>query len=190
MNIGGHAAGKRNETGIAEARDVVEIVNTSAPDAVSDAGLKLHAVPLGSPAHVNVTVPAEGATVRARLKLAAVPAGTVEVPGPVRPIVIAGEICAVNVEVLFAAFVSPPPDNVIVDTAVAGAFAATLKVTLMVGKLAAPANASARVQVKVASVQVQPVPLMAVALRPVASVLVTVTVPEDGAVPRFAMITE
>ncbi len=64
---GGGLAGNRNPIGTAVAREVVEMETTSAPDAVSDAGLKLHEAPLGRPAHVNVTVPAVGARVSARL---------------------------------------------------------------------------------------------------------------------------
>ena len=53
--------------GIVLAREVVEMETTSLPDAVSVAGLKLHAAPLGKPAQLKVTVPAVGARVSARL---------------------------------------------------------------------------------------------------------------------------
>ena len=53
------------------------------------------------------------------------------------------------------------------------------------------ARASDLVHVEVApTVQVQPVPLIAVAVRPVGSVSETVTVPEVAAVPTFVTVIE
>jgi len=46
------------------------------------------------------------------------------------------------------------------------------------------------VHVRVASVHDQPVPLIAVAVRPVGSVSVTVTVPLVGPVPEFVTFSE
>lgn len=95
----------------------------------------------------------------------------------------AGVICAVKVEVLLAGLVSPPPDKLMLEAALAGALAATLKDTVIAGKLADGANESVRVQVRVAWTQFQPVPTTAAALNPAPGLLVTVTNPVEGTLP-------
>src|SRR5690242_19860738 len=72
---------------------------------------------------------------------------------------------------------SPPPETVALLTRGVVASGATLTVTLMGKKLPFTGREPALVQVRVASVQTQLKPLMAVAVMPAGSVSVTVTVP-------------
>src|SRR5439155_269500 len=80
-----------------------------------------------------------------------------------------------SVAVLFAVFVSPPPETVAVLVTLAGASLATFSVRVITGYLVPPARASDRVQVSGAKVQDQPDPVIAVAVKPVGSVSATVT---------------
>src|ERR1700719_3921608 len=95
-----------------------------------------------------------------------------------------------SLDALFAALVSPPPFTVAVLVTLAGALAATLAVSVMAGKADPMARTSLRVQVSVASVHVQPVPLTAVGVSPGGSVSTTVTTPELGPVPTLATVIE
>jgi len=81
--------------------------------------------------------------------------------------------------------VSPPPLAVAELVTVAGASAATLTVSVMIVPAAAAAMTDALVHVTVcpAALQVQPVPVAALKVRPVGSVSVTVMVPEVATFP-------
>lgn len=79
--------------------------------------------------------------------------------------------------------VLPPPDILAVRKAFAGAVADTLKVTLMSGKALLTANASGRVQVRVANAQLHPGPVIAVTTRPGDNVVATEIVPAEETVP-------
>src|SRR6516225_81029 len=90
-------------------------------------------------------------------------------------------------------FVSPPPATLAVLVTLVGAAGSTATVNVKDRKLAALANASLRVAVIVWPLDdtVQPLmtPLSApVGARPVGSTSVTVTVPEDAAVPKFETV--
>ena len=90
-------------------------------------------------------------------------------------------VCVIDVmsfAVLLEVFRSPPPDTVAVLVTDDGAFVATLTVTVIDGYAELGFNASLRVQVRVPRLQDQPVPEIAVAVRPVGRVSITVTVPE------------
>ena len=63
----------------------------------------------------------------------------------------------------------PPPDAVTTFVTLAGASLATFTVTVTGGKLAPTSRPSSRVQVSVASMQLQPEPVMPVAIRPLGS---------------------
>jgi len=81
-----------------------------------------------------------------------------------------------SVSVSLLVISSPPPETVTELTKVLlGGLAATVTVKVMGGKLDAAARPSVRVQVRVATMQVQPVPDIAVAVKPVGSVSTTVT---------------
>ena len=84
--------------------------------------------------------------------------------------------------------VAPPPEAAAELVTLAEALAATLTVNVIAGKLAAAASTVVDVQVNVPSVHVQPVPLIAVAVRPVGNVSTTVTVPLVDAVPEFVTV--
>ena len=89
---------------------------------------------------------------------------------------------------LLAEFASPPPEIVAAFVMVNGEFEATETMIVMGGKFVPGANVSERVQVRVARFVFQPVPEIAVAVRPVGSVATTVTVPELARFPRFVML--
>ena len=84
---------------------------------------------------------------------------------------------------------SPPPATVAVLVTLAGALAATFTVSVMAGKLAPGAAVVLVLQASVDTVQLHPVPVIAVAVKPVGSVSVTVTVPEVGANPPFHAVS-
>src|SRR6478735_4346290 len=90
-----------------------------------------------------------------------------------------------SVAVLLLVDESPPPDTVAVLVSEGPAFAATFTVTLMGSYVPLAARASARVQLTVASVQTQFVPVIAVAVKPAGSVSTTVTAPLVGAAPTL-----
>ena len=85
----------------------------------------------------------------------------------------------------------PPPDTVAV--LVTAELGVNVETTVIVGKLAPGANASApvpeRVHTPVPRVHDQPVPDSAVMVPPVPSPSVTVTVPAVGSVPWFVTVT-
>src|SRR6266516_4458981 len=83
--------------------------------------------------------------------------------------------------------VSPPPDTVAVLVTLAGALPATFTVRVMVELLPA-ASALDRVQVRATTLQVQPEPLMAVAVKPEGRVSVTVMVPLVDGVPLLVTV--
>src|SRR5690349_14160685 len=87
-----------------------------------------------------------------------------------------------------AVLVSPPPATVAVLVREAAAVLLTLTVSEIAGWLLPPARASARVQVSVARVQDQPVPLRAVAGRPDGHVSVTVTLPQVAPGPLLVAV--
>jgi hypothetical protein len=97
--------------------------------------------------------------------------------------VIAGVTNTPKLPVLFAVFASLPPDTFMVILELLGAVFARSKVTVMAENPMATANESERVQVRVAKVHDQPGPLIAVAVRPELSAVVTVTVPEEATLP-------
>ena len=89
-------------------------------------------------------------------------------------------------EILSPVLTSPPPEIVAVFVTLSGAFSATSTVTVITGKDEFGATESERVQVRLFSVQVHPVPLIAVAVNPVAgSVSTTVTVPVLARFPKL-----
>ena len=79
------------------------------------------------------------------------------------------------VAVSFAKFVSPPPDTVAMFVTLAGAFAATVTVNVIGGKLAPTVRVSLREQIRFATTQFHPAPAIAVAVSPVGKVSVTET---------------
>src|SRR5271170_7592001 len=84
--------------------------------------------------------------------------------------------------------VAPPPEAAAELVTLVGALAATLTVSVMAGKLAPATSTVVDVQVNVPSEQVQPVPAIAVAVRPAGSVSTTVTVPLVDAVPELVTV--
>jgi hypothetical protein len=87
--------------------------------------------------------------------------------------------------VLLTVFVSPPVATETEFVTLVGALDATFTVKLMAGYAALVASASARVAVKVPSVMLQPVPVIAVAVRPAGKTSTTLTVPVVASVPTF-----
>src|SRR4051812_38093242 len=85
-------------------------------------------------------------------------------------------------------FAWPPPETRTRFVTFAGAFVATLTVTMIAGKLAPEASASERVQVKFVILKDQPEPLIAVAVRPSGRESVTVIVPEEALGPTFTTV--
>ena len=79
----------------------------------------------------------------------------------------------------------PPPDTVAILVTLNGELEATVTSNVMAGYALPAARASPQVHVSVASVQLHPVPLMAVAVRPVGSVSVADTVAVVGEAPVF-----
>jgi hypothetical protein len=91
-----------------------------------------------------------------------------------------------SLAVLFPAVASPPPDTTAVLVTLEAALAATVTVRVIAGYAADAARAVERLQLNVGvSVQLHPVPAIAVAVNPVGSVSVIVTVPLVGPVPTF-----
>src|SRR5436189_19161 len=90
----------------------------------------------------------------------------------------------------FPVLVSPPPDTEAELVTLAAALLATFTVKVIAGKLAPAASASLRVQVKVPSTQVHPLPAMAVAVRPAGKVSVTETAALVGAEPELVAVIE
>jgi len=88
-------------------------------------------------------------------------------------------------------FEAPPPLAVTELVTVAGAFAATFTVSVIGAPAAAAAMTAVLVQVTVcpAALQVQPVPLAALKVKPVGSVSVTVMVPEVATLPLLLTAT-
>src|SRR3954464_2960001 len=76
-----------------------------------------------------------------------------------------------------AAAGSPPPETTAVLVRLPVAACATFTVSAIAGKLATAFNTSLRVQVSVASTQLQPEPLTAVAVSPAGNVSATLTTP-------------
>jgi hypothetical protein len=94
-----------------------------------------------------------------------------------------------SLALLFAVFVSPPPETVAVFVTGEVAFAATSTVRLMMGDALLPFKTSDLVQLGVAlTVQDQPGPLIALAVKPAGKVSTTVTAPEEATVPRLFTI--
>src|ERR1700719_4606315 len=88
---------------------------------------------------------------------------------------VAPVMVVVSFAVLLAVLTSPPPDTAATFVTDAGAFAATFTVNVMSGYAAPAGSWSPHVQVSVDNVHDQPVPDIAVAVRPDGSVSVTVT---------------
>src|SRR5437016_7184600 len=84
---------------------------------------------------------------------------------------------------------SPPPDTEAELVTELEAVADTFTVSVIAGYGEPAAKASERVQVNVASVHDQPVPEIAVAVRPLGSVSATVTVPLDAPVPELVAVS-
>jgi hypothetical protein len=87
--------------------------------------------------------------------------------------------------VLFARFVSPPPDTATLFVTLAGALAETFTVSVIGGYAAPAARLSDRVHVRFARFVVQPVPLIVVAINPAGSESVTVMDPDEAAFPTL-----
>jgi hypothetical protein len=85
----------------------------------------------------------------------------------------------------FAVLSSPPPETAAEFVTELDAPLATLTVTVIDGYEDPDASASERVQVSVPSVKLHPVPEIAVAVKPLGSVSVAVTVPLVGPGPAF-----
>ena len=94
-----------------------------------------------------------------------------------------------SVEVSFEVFVSPPPLMVATLLSVPETELPMLTVSVIAGYELPAASASERVQVTVATVQLQPVPLNAVAVNPAGSVSETVTAPELAAFPMLCAVS-
>ena len=105
--------------------------------------------------------------------------GTVTTTG----VMVVGSL-AVSLEVL----VSPPPDTETELVTMDAAFADTLTVSVIAGKLAPAASGVLLVQVNVPNVHVQPEPDIAVAVSPAGSVSTTVTVALVEPVPAFCTV--
>src|SRR5262249_36753711 len=100
-------------------------------------------------------------------------------------------MCVASVAVSLPVLVSPPPETVAVLITLALMLIGTFTVRGMAGELAPGGRTTLRVQVRVASVQAQPVPLMAVGTRvfgTLGSVSTTVTVPTVGPCPEFLTV--
>jgi hypothetical protein len=122
------------------------------------------------------------------VKLTVAPAFSVAVVGLTTTRATAGETDVRSEAVLLAVFVSDPPLTVAVLVTLPAAFAATVTVTITAGYDALAANAVDVVHVRVASVQVQPEPLIAVAVKPAGNASTTVTVPAVGALPTLETV--
>jgi hypothetical protein len=92
-------------------------------------------------------------------------------PHPETTVMVVGSVAV-------AGLLAPPPLTVALLVTEAAAVQLTFTVSVMAGKLPPEATAAVLVQVRVATLQVQPEPLMAVAVRPAGNVSVTVVVPE------------
>ena len=99
-------------------------------------------------------------------------------------------IVVVSDAVLFAVLVSLPPETTAVLVTEGGACAETFTVRVMAGYEALAASASLRVQVRVPSEQVHPVPDIPVAVRPDGRLSLTLTVPMVAAVPLLVTVIE
>jgi hypothetical protein len=108
-----------------------------------------------------------------------VAASVVAVGGPAARTVVG------SLAVLFATFVSPPPETVTTFVRLAGAPPETFTVSVIGGYAAPAARLSEREQVKLARFVVQPVPLIVVAIRPAGSESVTVMDPDEAAFPTL-----
>src|SRR5258708_562771 len=84
--------------------------------------------------------------------------------------------------------VSPPPATEPLLLMDLRGLLATSTVKVMAGKLPPAAKASERVQLKVPTVQLQPDPPMAVAVKPMGKVSVTVTVPLVDPLPPLVAV--
>src|SRR5262245_26338032 len=93
-----------------------------------------------------------------------------------------------SLAVLLAVLVSPPPDTVATLVSEPPASGATLTTTAICGHAAPGPSASWRVQLAPATVQVHPVPEMAVSVMPAGKVSVTVTAPAVGATPTLLTV--
>ena len=95
-------------------------------------------------------------------------------------------LIAVGSEALsLAVFVSPPPETVAVLVTDEAALLATLTVIVMGGYVAPAAKGSVRAQTNVLRVQVQPTPLIAVAVKPAGRASAAETEPEVAMPPAF-----
>src|SRR5262249_46609564 len=92
-----------------------------------------------------------------------------------------------SIAVLFARFVSPPPETLATLVRLAAALAATFTVTVIGGNAAPDTKTSERVQVSVPKSVLQPEPLIAVAVNPTGNASVTVMEPLEAAGPTFVM---
>src|SRR6185312_3675104 len=101
-----------------------------------------------------------------------------------------GVMLKVVLATLFVGSLSPPPDTVTLKLAPAGALFATFIMMLIFGKGAAAARTSERVHVRLFSVQVHPVPLIAVAVIPGSRTATNDTVPAVEIFPRLKISTE
>src|SRR5579863_5133126 len=93
-----------------------------------------------------------------------------------------------SVAVSFAVLVSPPPATATMFVTDVAALDATFTVSVMDGYAVLAAKASLRVHDAGLTVQVQPVPAIAVAVNPVGTVSVTVTMPVVEAFPTLLAV--
>src|SRR5688572_14588400 len=101
----------------------------------------------------------------------------------------AGTIFVTSLALLLEALLSPPPATVATLVTFAGAAVATFTVRVIGGYVVPAASTSLLVQLRVASVQLQPIPSNPVAVNPCGNVSVTVTTPAVGPVPLLPIVT-
>jgi len=151
----------------------------------SEGGLKLQEEAAGNPLQLNVTVPAAAVASTPSGNRAVCPAVTVT-GAPPEKMVRKALISVLMLAVLFLGSVSPVSETVAtIELTDRGAFRATLNVIVRSGYLRLDPSGSVRVHVRLANVQLHPVPLRAVAVNPGTRVIVSVTAPLVAELPKF-----
>src|SRR6478609_7448380 len=153
---------------------VVAILIVTCEVVVTDAGLKLHVAPEGSPLQAKVIAPSPlPLLVTFRIEVAVPPAATftLEVCAVSSR---AASICVKSLAVSLAVLLSPPPETLAVLVTEDAALLATFTVSVIGSKLVPATSTSPRVHCRGESVQFQFRPLMSVAVSPAGSVSSTV----------------
>src|SRR5271165_5564279 len=137
-------------------------------------GSKMSLVFVGAPVTVRVIGVVKGTLlsgISVKVKVAGIPAVTVAVAG--EPVIeksgAVTSITVTSVAVLFPGVLSPPPETTAVLVKLAGATPETFTVKVIAGYAAPPARTSLLVHIRMLSVQVHPVPAIAVAVSPAGS---------------------